>query len=117
MKRKGSILSMFFGLAILFAITLQSVHSCDHIQKAFSEKQCHHKYAANKTEIGHSHHDSDHCFACEFTFSTSIKSDIFSFSFKKELIPVSYSYFYSKEITQSFRGSLFALRAPPSFIV
>jgi hypothetical protein len=117
MKRKYSILSMLFGLAILFAITLQSMHSYEHIQKALSEKQCHHKYAKNKTEIGHSHHDSDHCFVCEFTFSTSIKSDFYNFNFKKVEVSVLYSFFYSKEITQSFRGSLFALRAPPIFIV
>ncbi len=117
MKRKYSFVSLLFGLAILFAITLQSVHSYHHIAKALSEKQCHHKYTENKTEISHSHHDSDHCFVCEFTFNTSIKSDFYTFNFKKVEISVSYSYFYSKEITQSFRGSLFALRAPPSFIV
>jgi hypothetical protein len=117
MKSKYALISMFFGLAIVLAITLQSVHSYDHITRAFSEKQCHHKYAANKTEIGHSHHDSDHCFACEFTFSNSIKSDAFSFNCTKITIFKKYTFFYSKEITQSFRGSLFALRAPPSFIV
>ena len=100
---------MVFGFAIVLAITLQSVHTYDHITRVFSEKQCHHKYAANKTEIGHSHHDSDHCFACEFTFSTAVKSDTFSHNCTKSTI--------FKEISQSFRGSLFALRAPPSFIV
>jgi len=117
MKSKYALISMVFGLAIVLAITLQSVHSYDHITRAFSEKQCHHKYAANKTEIGHSHHDSDHCFACEFTFSTAVKSDTFSHNCAKSTIFKKYTFIYSKEITQSFRGSLFALRAPPSFIV
>ncbi|GAA4057238.1 hypothetical protein [Flavobacterium chungnamense] len=117
MKGKYSVVSLFFGLAILLAILLQSLHSYHHIEVALSEKHCNHKYAVNKTEISHSHHDSDHCFVCEFTFSTSIKSDFYTFNFKKVEIPVYYSYFYSREITQSFRGSLFALRAPPSFIV
>jgi len=116
MKRKFAFISMVFGLAILFAILLQSVHSYHHIEVALSEKHCKHKYAVNKTEISHGHHESDHCFVCEFTFGSSIKSDFYTFSFKKVKIPVSYSYFYSKEITQSFRGSLFALRAPPIFI-
>lgn len=117
MKKIYSIISFLFGLTVLFAIVLQSVHSFSHLEKSLSEKVCHHKYAKNKTEIGHAHHNLDHCFVCEFTFSTSVKSDFFTFTFKKVEIPVSYSYFYSKEITQSFRGSLFALRAPPSFIV
>jgi len=104
-------------LTVLLAIVLQSAHSFNHLEKELSAKECHHKYAKNKIEFTHSHHNNDHCFVCEFTFSSSIKSDFFTFTFKKIEIPVSYSYFYSKEITQSFRGSLFALRAPPSFIV
>ena len=117
MKKKYSIISFLFGLTVLFAIILQSSHSFYHLEKSLTEKVCHHKYAKNKTEIGHAHNNLEHCFVCEFTFSTSLKSDFISYSFKKVFIPVSYSFFYSKEITQSFRGALFALRAPPSFIV
>ena len=117
MKRKNLILSFLFGLTVLLAIVLQSVHSFNHLEKEITTKECHHKYAKNQTQLTHAHHNLDHCFVCEFTFSTSIKSDFYTFIFKKVEIPVSYSYFYSKEITQSFRGSLFALRAPPSFIV
>ena len=117
MNKKRVLISLFFGLAVLFAIVLQSVHTFNHLEQELTTKVCHHKYAKNQTEFTHAHHNLDHCFVCEFTFSTSIKSDFFTFTFKKGEIPVSYSYFYSREITQSFRGSLFALRAPPSFIV
>jgi hypothetical protein len=117
MNKKRVLISLFFGLAVLIAIVLQSVHTFNHLEQELTTKECHHKYAKNKTEFTHAHHNLDHCFVCEFTFSTSIKSDFYTFTFKKVEIPVSYSYFYSKEITQSFRGSLFALRAPPSFIV
>lgn len=117
MIKKSVLISLFFGLAVLFAIVLQSAHTFNHLEQELTTKECHHKYAKNQTELTHSHHNLDHCFVCEFTFSTSIKSDFYTFIFKKVEIPVSYSYFYSKEITQSFRGSLFALRAPPSFIV
>jgi hypothetical protein len=117
MVKTCKFISLFFGLAVLFAIVLQSAHSFSHLEKEFTTKECHHKYAKNKTELTHAHHNFDHCFVCEFTFSTSIRSDFPAFNFKKAQIPVSYSFFYSKEITQSFRGSLFALRAPPSFIV
>jgi len=117
MEKKNRILSLFFGWAVLFAIVLQSVHTFNHLEQELSTKECHHKYAKNKTEFTHAHHNNDHCFVCEFAFSTSLKSEFTAFQFKKIEIPVSYSFFYSKEITQSFRGSLFALRAPPSFIV
>ena len=46
MKGKYSVVSLFFGLAILFAILLQSLHSYHHIEVALSEKHCNHKYAA-----------------------------------------------------------------------
>ena len=117
MKKKNSFISLFFGWAVLFAIVLQSAHTFNHLENELSTKECHHKYAKNKTEFTHAHHNNDHCFVCEFAFSSSLKSDFTAFHFKKIEIPVSYSFSYSKEITQSFRGSLFALRAPPSFIV
>jgi hypothetical protein len=117
MKKKYAFLSLFFAWAVLLAIVLQSAHTFNHLEKELSAKECHHKYAKNKTEFTHAHHNNDHCFVCEFAFSSSLKSDFTAFHFKKIEIPVSYSFFYSKEITQSFRGSLFALRAPPSFIV
>ncbi len=117
MIKKNSLVSFVFGLAILLAIVLQSTHSFIHLEKELTQKQCLHHYAKNQSQFTHAHHNLDRCFVCEFAFSTSIKSDNFSFAFKKVVVPVSYSYFYSKEITQSFRGSLFTLRAPPSYIV
>jgi hypothetical protein len=116
MKKKAVIISLSFALMVLSAILLQSVHSYHHLEKFISEKHCNHTYAENKTEINHSHHDLDHCFACEFTFSTSIKSEFFTFTFYKIQLPVGYTFSYSKEITNHFKGSLFSLRAPPSFI-
>ena len=113
MKRKDSILSMLFGLAILFAITLQSVHSYDHIQKAFSEKQCHHKYAANKTEIGHSHHDSDHCFACEFTLSSYSQIKLEDYFLNPHSFYKKATFFLSAENISFFSGCLYSLRGPP----
>lgn len=117
MIKKSSLVSFAFGLAVLFAIVLQSTHSFVHLEKELSKKQCPHNYAKNRSQFTHAHHNLERCFVCEFVFSTSIKSDSFSFTFKKVVVPVSHSYFYSKEIAQSFRGSLFALRAPPSCIV
>lgn len=117
MKKKYALLSLFFGWAVLLAIVLQSAHAFNHIEQELTSKKCHHKYAKNQTEFTHTHHHNEHCFVCEFAFSSSLKSEFLAVHFKKIEIPVSYSFFYSKAITQSFRGSLFALRAPPSFIV
>jgi len=102
--------------AVLFAMLFQNVHSYEHLAKQLSEKKCYHKYNSSK-EITHQHHNFDHCFVCDFTLSTFISAQIHHFKFKKTNLPSGYSFFKSKEITQFFKGSLFALRAPPSFIV
>ena len=117
MNKRNSITSLVLGVIVFFAILLQSFHSGSHLVSLISEKKCNHHYTPNKTELNHGHHTIDHCFVCEFTFSTSLKSDLFSFNFKKIEFPVSYSAYCSKEIINSFRGALFALRAPPSLIV
>ena len=117
MKRNKIAIHFSIVIAILFSILFQSIHSYEHIVKQLSEKQCHHHYKANTIEIGHAHHNFEHCFTCEFTFTNSLKTDFFSFNFKKTELPVFYSFYYYKKITQSFSGALFALRAPPPFIV
>lgn len=117
MKRKFVIINALMGLVVLLAILFQSVHSFEHLAKQFSEKSCHHKSVNHKYELNHGHHNWEKCFACEFTFSSYFSSENQIFAFYKTTISTRYSISYSKEITQFFKGSLFALRAPPSFIV
>lgn len=104
------------GLVVLLAILLQSFDAIGHLGKQFSEKHCYHNSHHHKTEINHAHEGFDHCFTCEFTFSNFISSSKLTFTSQKVEVVTKYSSYYSKEITQFFRGSLFALRAPPRFI-
>lgn len=101
-------------VVVLFSMLLQSVHSYEHLAKLFSEKECHHHYS-QKTEINHQHHPFDHCFVCEFTFGSYLETTLFSI---KNRITIAvfqqYSFLY-KSTSQFFKGSLFALRAPPEF--
>ena len=99
------------------AILLQSLHSFHHLEKFITEKHCHHKYALNKTAITHQHHNFDHCFVCEFDLSNCTSTHFYAFDFKKTEVTSRYTFCYFKEISQSFRGALFALRAPPTVIV
>lgn len=105
------------GLIVLFAMLAQSFDAMGHLKEQFSEKHCHHKYDHSKSEIHHAHEGMDHCFVCEFAFSSFISPSKMTFTAQKAEVVSKYSTFYSREITQFFRGSLFALRAPPSFIV
>ena len=116
MKKKFVILNSFLMFAVLFAMLFQYVHSYEHLAKQLSEKKCSHKYISSQ-EITHQHHDFDNCFVCNFTVSNFISSDISCFEFNKTTLPSGYSFFNSRGITSYFKGSLFALRAPPSFIV
>jgi hypothetical protein len=104
------------GLVVLLAILFQSFDAISHLEKQFSKKQCEHSYNHHKTEINHEHESSEHCFICEFAFSSFISPSKINFASQKVQVVTKYSSFYSNEITQFFRGSLFALRAPPSFI-
>lgn len=102
---------------VMGAILLQSFHTFHHLEEFVAEKHCHHKYNLNKTEISHAHDGFNHCFVCEFAISTCTPVQFFTFDFRKIEVPTSYTFCYSKEITQSFRGALFSLRAPPTVIV
>ncbi|MCF6131268.1 hypothetical protein [Flavobacterium wongokense] len=116
MKKRFLILNSIMGLVVLFAILFQSFDAMSHLEKQFSEKHCNHKYNHSQTEINHAHEGFDHCFTCEFAFSSFISPSKITFTVPKIQVVTKYSAYYSKEITQSFRGSLFALRAPPIFI-
>jgi len=115
MKKRNIIINFSLMLAVLFAMLLQSVHSFEHISKLFSEKECHHKYTG-KTEISHQHHPFDHCFACEFTISSGIASDVLSIKIISHHIAIPCFFVIPKSIV-SFSGNLNYLRGPPNFVV
>lgn len=113
MKKKNYILSFCFAVIVFFAIVLQAAHSFLHLEIFISEQHCRHKYNLNETEIGHSHDDFDRCFACEFTFSSSLELDTVVY-------PLVYNSFYFKpsflkasESILFYSGSSFSLRGPP----
>lgn len=102
-------------LAVLFSMLLQSVHSFEHLSKLFSEEKCHHKYTG-KDEITHQHHPFDHCFVCEFTFSSFLEAQTLSFQSHSISREIPY-FFTSTQTTERFSGSAYSLRGPPKFIV
>ena len=116
MKKKFVIVNSFLAAAVWFSILFQFVHSYEHLAQQLCEKECHHESTSTQ-QISHQHHDVEHCFVCHFSVSSFVASDIHHFEFQKITFHTGYSLFKSKEITQFFKGSLFALRAPPIFIV
>lgn len=102
-------------LTVLFSMGFQSMHSYEHIVAQFSEKICNHETGINKAEITHHHHVGDHCFVCEFTLSAFLASENPIIAFQKTSFYFQTDFLYSKAVSQFFKGSLFALRAPPIF--
>lgn len=115
MKKRLVILNSFLAFAVLFAILFQTVHSYEHLAQQLSAKKCHHTYSS-KHEITHQHHNFEHCYVCDFKISNFISAKIASCEFQDLIVPSGYTFFKSREIAQFFKGSLFALRAPPVFI-
>jgi PP-loop superfamily ATP-utilizing enzyme len=112
MKKKLSIVNLVLMIAVLFSILGQSIHSYEHIVKQFSEKKCEHKYTS-ASEITHQHHTYDSCYLCSLAVSSFVSSDVKSSRLYELAVNTTNSVAISKEITQFFKGSLFALRAPP----
>ncbi|MFV8363725.1 hypothetical protein ACNQGO_10090 [Flavobacterium sp. ZT3P35] len=112
MKKKFSIFSLVLTLTVLFSMLFQSVHKYEHIAQQLSEFQCVHKKNSS-TEITHQHHGYDFCGVCAFKVSSFTFLLLPTFESNTSELPLKKSAFASTEITQFFKGSLFALRAPP----
>ena len=116
MKKKFVLINFSLMIAVLFSMLFQSLHSYEHLLEKNSQEKCHQKHIGSGKQLTHQHYNLEHCFACEFTFSNFIPSELFTFEFKNVTLLSYYSFFNSKEIVNFFKGSLFALRAPPIFI-
>jgi hypothetical protein len=112
MKKKFSILNLVLTIAVLFSMLTQSVHSYEHVLKEFSKKKCYHKVTSG-TEITHQHNKFHSCYLCNFSISSFLSTDVNYSEPSILVLSSSNSSAISKEITQFFKGSLFALRAPP----
>ncbi|WP_281227569.1 hypothetical protein [Flavobacterium aquiphilum] len=115
MRKRIVILNFFWAFAVLFAMLFQTAHTYQHLAQQLSEKKCHHSHTS-KHDITHQHHNFDHCYVCDFKISSFTYSEIASYGFQDAIIHSEYTFFKSREITEFFKGSLFALRAPPVFI-
>ena len=115
MKKKLVLLNWALTVAVLFSILFQSIDSYSHLAIQRTEKKCHHKHNSN-AEITHQHHKFDHCFVCEFTFSSFISPD--TFAFQNQINYQEKPFLLSvNKVFVPFFGSSHSLRGPPSCIV
>ncbi|WP_173964227.1 hypothetical protein [Flavobacterium collinsii] len=114
MKKKIVLINLFMSVTVLFAMLFQTLHSYEHVYKQLTSKHCDHTYIDGQKQITHSHTADTNCQICHFTFSTFIPETFQSYSFLKVSIETCCAFFYVKTAAVFFKGSLFALRAPPS---
>ncbi|WP_371269368.1 hypothetical protein [Flavobacterium sp.] len=97
-------------LAVIFAVSYQSLHIFSHHQHSFSS--CQHQEKKNKNAFEKTISEKEDCLVCEFKFATFLKTEIFTFKFHSPFKENPYS-FSIKEATTFFCGSLFSHRGPP----
>ncbi|MFH7013523.1 MULTISPECIES: hypothetical protein [unclassified Flavobacterium] len=116
MKKKVILINLLLSYTVLFAMLFQTIHSYEHVYRQLTEKHCDHHYASNQKQITHSHTVENNCSICHFAFSTFIPNSFQALSFHKTNFESSFVFFYTKAVSTFFKGSLFALRAPPILV-
>lgn len=104
------------SLIVLSAMLFQTLHSYEHVYRQLTEKHCEHHTSANQKQITHSHSVDTQCHICHFSFSTFIPNSFQTLFFQKIQFETVAVFEYTKSVSTFFKGSLFALRAPPALV-
>lgn len=102
------------SLVVLFSILFPAVHSYEHTFEQHSGKQKTEIKSINKNDFKVSNHVTEKCSICDFKFCTFAVNSLTPFEFNDSNTEIYFtSFFYFKTFSTFFKGSLFALRAPP----
>lgn len=112
MKQKIAILNFAVMLAVILAVSYQSLHILRHHSNPVIENV---DSLSNKKHPHIKVTEKEECHVCDFKFASFLSPKIFTFSFYFSFKESPYS-FSVKEALSFFSGSLFSLRGPPSFI-
>jgi hypothetical protein len=114
MKKKFKFINLLMPLIVVFAILFPVIHSYEHIQSHDTPHKSTQHLSTTKTELITHNHSSEECAICHFKFTPVSTFTFMSFKFYKRCNITSYVSFYYKSYSYFFKGSLFALRAPPT---
>ena len=96
-------------LAVIFAVSYQSLHTFSHHHEIDLEN---YKTEKKTSCFSKNFSEKENCPICDFKFTSFLKSEIFSFNFYFPFKESPYS-FSIKEASTFFCGSLFSHRGPP----
>jgi len=113
-KKKLLYMNLFLMLAVLFAVSYQSIHifSHDHHLKTECCDDSHHLSfkISEKTFT-----ESEDCPVCDFKFAAFLSSEVLHFDLIPSFYEIPYQ-FNSKETSITFEGNSFNLRGPPVLV-
>ena len=109
MKKKFALLNFILMLSVLFAVSYQSLHTFSH-----------HKHEETKSislekTFTKTFSEKEHCPVCDFKFASFLSTEVFSFSFFPPYFEIPYQ-LSNTENFNSFCGSLFSSRGPPTLV-
>ncbi|OXA86032.1 hypothetical protein [Flavobacterium hercynium] len=112
MKKKLKLIQLLLPLIVLFAILFPVIHSYQHKHNDAKQYTKHHTSEQNEFKL--QNHSNEHCAICHFKFSPIAAFSFQCFEFYKSVKIAVFTSFYSEGYSHFFKGSLFALRAPPA---
>lgn len=111
MMNRFKTINFFFGLAVLFSMLFQSLHSIEHLAKQLSGESCFHKYS-DKATLNHSHY-WEKCHVCEYAFSNYTETKFADFTLESYSVYFKTSTYHNSDFIPFYSGSSFSLRGPP----
>jgi hypothetical protein len=111
MKKKLQFINLGLMLAVLFAVSYQSLHAFSH---QVNEDFEYHQSKSNKNLV-YKISEKEDCPVCDFKFAAFLSPEVFTFKFTPFYQNVTYLFSIPENII-AFSGSLYSLRGPPNFI-
>ena len=101
-------------LAVLFAVSYQSIHTFSHKHHLKTE-HCDHSHSLSFKNIKKTFSQSEDCPICDFKFVAFLAPEVFHFDFIPSFYEIPYQ-FNSNESSIAYNGTSVYLRGPPTFI-
>ena len=117
MKNKN-LISKLLLFSLVASFLLQTAHSYEHFVLQSKKEICQHENSNNsKKQITHEHAAAEQCKVCGFSISSFIENSFIVFTVSDFVANQIYSFSKNDQNIPFYKGSLFALRAPPSTLL
>jgi hypothetical protein len=113
--KNQKIISKLLFFTLVASFLLQTGHSYEHFFFEPIQEICQHKNSdQSKKQITHAHELVEHCKVCSFSVSSFIENSFNAFTVADFVGNAIYFAFENNQNISFYKGSLFALRAPPA---